>query len=194
MTTILTTYNNLCITGNLDIRALEVRYEGTFNVTNRDSSLLIAHKNNTVVILNMTVNSMPENVFSFNGNMKIVEAKAYTNNSYTHCNIEVDKILFGDREVKWGDDSQYFSNSNTTLGNKNDINDASMSNRISKNTRIESVLPRNLLRGDFVLRDGTSYKGDVIYHSNHRFFTTDYKELKPVRKKLKVKFNKKRKR
>ena len=149
--------NGNCTLEGSDIRAIQIRYKGTIEITDKTSaSFAIAASDNVIVVFPIGIGTLNE-LFDYKGNFKIISAQAANSNA-GRVAIVVRKVM---------DYSELLGTSESLTTKSEDLRAGYKYGKgITKTSIIKKIIP-NLHTSNYkelYLEDGNIYVGDMHIH------------------------------
>ena len=149
--------NGNCTLEGSDIRAIQIRYKGTIEITDKTSaSFALAASDNVIVVFPIGIGTLNE-LFDYKGNFKIISAQAANSNA-GRVAIVVRKVM---------DYSELLGTSESLTTKSEDLRAGYKYGKgITKTSIIKKIIP-NLHTSNYkelYLEDGNIYVGDMHIH------------------------------
>ena len=170
---------------------VDISYEGRIEAESAlPSGFLITERNIRIMILRLSNNEMPDEIFSYIGDFKITRARAYKSDG-SSVYASVDKISHKYRDVS--DNWNQLNNNWVLYGSGDNFRTIENDNYTRVITSRKSKIITNNLHtdsiGNLYLSEGRVYKGDVNYDSSYGFYTGSSRKrestpLKRLRKRI----------
>ena len=152
------TYGNGEVLFNGSAQGFEMKYKGAITITNSPDNLFLSANKNKIVGIMLDGSDMPQELFNYVGELRVLSCKSAQNNSMERERINLQGVDYWelDRE-KWEDDGSLWGTRNGTylIGSKQRFNKHSIV--VNNNIRTQS-------EGQYQYKDGSPVPANELIH------------------------------
>ena len=142
--------------------AIMIHYEGLIEATsNLPDGFIIKESKKRIMILRLSNKTFPDTLFTYKGRFKIIRSDLYNNRNRITALSTTKTDQFYRIKDKWSELNSTWSEYGSYYG------------YLSTGKRKTDIVTNNLkaTSGNLFLKDGSSYYGDVHFHSDGTFMT-----------------------